>query len=417
LGEAKQTLQDSTAGVIQGASGAIGSVTDQAGKTIGGAIDGTGKTLGGIVEGTTKVVSNTQKAVGETFIATTQTVGTAIETAQKQVGETMKGTGQIISDVATGTTQLVGSSVQYSTQIAGSLIHGLDQNPELEKLTHALKLDWLLPIINKVDVQGAAAAVQDLQTQYPHESVNQITHRLIQQKALLVGGMGLASSLVPGAAAALFTVDLAALAFAQAELGYQIAAAYGLDLSHPARKGEILAIFGAAMGANYAFKTGLKFALRNVPIAGGAVGASTNAIALYAVGYAACRFHETQGQALLTETAAQQALEAGAEYLEAAQQQQVLVDQVIAHMVKASFPDRTWAETLPELEPYHLSAESLATIEAHLDNPIPLADLISNLTEDYSIVALFTCQAIANADENITPEEDAILAALSTQLE
>ena len=95
LGEAKQTLQDSTAGVIQGASGAIGSVTDQAGKTIGGAIDGTGKTLGGIVEGTTKVVSNTQKAVGETFIATTQTVGTAIETAQKQVGETMKGTGQI----------------------------------------------------------------------------------------------------------------------------------------------------------------------------------------------------------------------------------------------------------------------------------------------------------------------------------
>lgn len=71
---------------------------------------------------------------------------------------------------------------------------------------------------------------------------------------------------------------------------YQIAYAYGLNLQEPARKGEVLAIFGLALGSGCAIKAGLGF-LRNVPVAGAVIGASTNAATLYALGYAACRFY------------------------------------------------------------------------------------------------------------------------------
>ncbi|MEB3274870.1 MAG: hypothetical protein ACO4CG_04770 [Prochlorothrix sp.] len=407
-------MQSSAGELLSGTTKAIGGVAENTSQTIGGAIQGTTQAVGGVLDETEHWVNNTRKQTGDALSTTTRAVGATVGTTQKLLGETVSGAGQAIGSTvqntgkALGQTvtqagQAAGSTLQYSTQLTGNLIQNLDASPELQKLTKELNLEWLLPVINNVDIQGAGAATQQLQNQYPQESANEIANRLIQQKAVLVGGMGLASSLIPGVAAALLTVDMAGLALVQAELGYQIAAAYGLDLEDPARKGEVLAIFGAAMGTNFALKTGIKAVLRNVPIAGGVVGASTNAMALYAVGYAACRFYNSQGQALVSEAAAQAALDAGADYLEAAQEQQLLVDQIIAHMVKASFPDRTWAETLPELEPYHLSPASLATIEAHLDTPTPLTDLLDNLDDDYTLVALFACQSIANADNTITP--------------
>lgn len=408
LGKTTQALTIKPDGFLGGTTKVLGHVTSSTGQALGGMITNTTKTLGTVIE-------DRGKQIEDSLAITTTALGETIESSQQLLRETVAGTGQAINQVVQGTGQIVGDTIRHTTQLTGNLMHTIDTNSELKKLTKELKIEWLLPILETVDLQGVIEVVQDLQAKYPQDSADALAHRLIQQKVFLVGGMGLASSLVPGAAAALFSFDMAGLALSQAELGYQIAAVYGLDLTDPARKGEVLAIFGAAMGTNFALKTGLTFALRNVPIAGGVVGASTNAMALYAVGYAACRFYESHGQPLLSESAAQEALEAGRDYLQEAQQQQRLVDQIIAHMVKASFPDRTWAETLPALEPYHLNPASLSTIEAHLNNPIPLADLLDPLSPDYGPIALAACQGIANADQTITPEEANILMMLKAR--
>ena len=89
-------------------------------------------------------------------------------------------------------------------------------------MTHALNLEWLIPILNNVDTQGVLETVQELKNRYPEASPGEIAHRLIQKKVLLVGGMGFVSSLVPGVSTALFSVDMAGLVLSQAELGYQI---------------------------------------------------------------------------------------------------------------------------------------------------------------------------------------------------
>ena len=421
LGTKTQALKQGSKGAIEGTTKAIGSMTSSAGQRVGDVLDmttkATTKATQAVGQTVGNVVGETGKVLETSLTNATQVVGETLGSTQKLVSETVAGTGQAIGSAVKGTGQTVGQTFQYTTQWTGQFIEKIDRNPALEKLTQALNLEWLIPILNNVDTQGVLETVQELKNRYPEDTPGEIAHRLIQKKVLLVGGMGFVSSLVPGVSTALFSVDMAGLVLSQAELGYQIAAVYGLDVSDPARKGEVLAIFGAAMGTNFALKTGLKFALQTVPIAGSVVGASTNAMALYAVGYAACRFYEGQGQALLSGTAAQAALDSGSDYLEAAQQQQILVDQIIAEMVRASLPDRSWEEILPALEPYHLSEASLGTIESHLKNPIPLADLISSVNVDYGLVALAVCQGIADADQTITPAEEAILQTLKAQFQ
>lgn len=127
-------------------------------------------------------------------------------------------------------------------------------------------------------------------------------------KALFAGGTGFASNLVPGAAAAMFAIDLASVMLLQAEMVYQIACAYGLDLQAPVRKGEILAIFGLSFGCSEALKVGVSYVakvglsfLQNVPVAGAVIGASTNAVMIYALGYGACQFYEAVSNPLTSQ--------------------------------------------------------------------------------------------------------------------
>lgn len=98
---------------------------------------------------------------------------------------------------------------------------------------------------------------------------------------------------------------------------YQIAYAYGLNLQEPARKGEVLAIFGLALVSGCAIKAGLGF-LRNVPVAGAVIGASTNTATLYALGYAACRFYEAKINPLTSNATLAASQAESDKYLEAA---------------------------------------------------------------------------------------------------
>jgi hypothetical protein len=151
------------------------------------------------------------------------------------------------SETASGAGQALG----YLNHIPGL------NNPFVRRIASVLRLDWLLGMTNRVDAERVQATVRSLQQQYPQESPGEIAHRLMIKKAIDAGKIGFMSSLIPGVAVALLAIDLAATTALQTELVHEIAAAYGLNLHDPARKGEVLAIFGLALGGSNAVKAGL----------------------------------------------------------------------------------------------------------------------------------------------------------------
>lgn len=214
---------------------------------------------------------------------------------------------------------------------------------------------------------------------------------------------------------ALLAIDLAATTALQTELVYEIAAAYGLDLHDPARKGEVLAIFGLALSGGNAVKAGLGF-LRNVPLAGTLIGASTNATVLYSVGYAASRYYEAKLNEDLAEPTTeslQQIQQQSEEYLNVAIAQQTVMDQILAHMILASHPNQTWENILPELKTMQFEPNSLKTIEANLHTPQPLDALLQRLDCDFAVPLFAQCQQLAQRDRIVSDEEKKILDAVA----
>lgn len=318
--------------------------------------------------------------------------------------------------IAKHITAAVEDSAHHLTNSLGYVAELIQNSDRLQSLTKAVNLDWLLPILDKVDVVKAETAVKKLQKKYPHESPREIAHRIMMEKVLYVGGSGMASSFVPGFATAMFAVDLAATTAIQAEMGYQIAAAYGLDLHDPARKGEILAIFGLSFGSSYALKTGFGL-LRNLPVAGAVVGASTNAVALYTIGYAACHFYESKTD--LSTSNREAIVEAQAEteeFLKVAIAQQITMDQILAHVVVAGQPEQSWENIAPELERLNFSPASIQVIERHHATPAPLEQLLAQVNQDFAIPLLAQCQKIAESDGIVTEQEAAVIEMITQAL-
>lgn len=242
-------------------------------------------------------------------------------------------------------------------------------------------------------------------------------------KTMLAAGQGLATSLVPGAVVACFGVDLVANMMLQAEMVYQIAAAYGLDLAEPARRGEVLAIFGLSLGAGRAMKVGgvaaakagLVF-LKNIPVAGAVIGASTNAALVYALGHAACQFYEAKINPLNSQAALAASQAANEHYLEKMLDQQVIMDQILVHVALAGNPGKTWAQILPELQSLNLSPASLEAITAAIQAPPSLESLLNKLNDDFAIPLVAQCRAITQSDGIITLEETKIIETIAKKL-
>jgi len=308
-----------------------------------------------------------------------------------------------------GTTSRAGRALGYITNLPGL------NNPFVRRLVRVLKLDWLLGMTNQVDVEKVKATVQALQQQYPNESPSEIVHRLMVRKALDAGKIGFMSSLIPGLAVTLLALDLAATTALQTELVYEIAAAYGLNLHDSARKGEVLAIFGLALGGSNAVKAGLGF-LRNVPLAGTLIGASTNATVLYSVGYAASRYYEAKlngASAEPTTETLQHIQQESEQYLNVAIAQQTVMDQILAHMILVSHPNQIWEDILPELKTMQLEPNSLKTIEANLHTPQPLGALLQQLDCDFAVPLFAQCQQLAQRDRIVCDEEKEVLDAIA----
>lgn len=306
--------------------------------------------------------------------------------------------------------------IEQSTETSGKVVNYLSKNWLIRKLSGVLNLNWLVGAAENVDLEKAAVAVEKLKQQHPNESPSQIAHRIMVEKARSAGSIGLATSILPGFAVALLAIDLAATTKLQSEMLYQIAADYGLDLKDPARKGEVLAIFGLGLGGGRLLKAAGLGLLRNMPFAGAAIAASSNATMIYSLGYAACRFYEAKldESTSLTSTETLEKLKQQSEdYLETAIAQKAIMDQVLVHMIMASHPEKTWAEILPELKAINLSATSLAAIAEDIKSPQPLDSLLNQLNRDFAIPLLVQCKKIAQLDNQTTPIEQQVINAIA----
>jgi uncharacterized protein (DUF697 family) len=308
--------------------------------------------------------------------------------------------------------------IEQSTQNTGKLVDSLGQNWLIRRLSGVLNLNWLIGASENVDLSKAQETVNKLKQQYPQESPSQISHRIMVDKATQAGGIGLATSILPGVAAALLAIDLAATTKLQSEMLYQIAAAYGLDLKDSARKGEVLAIFGLALGGSRLLKAAGLGLLRNVPFAGAAIAVSSNATMIYSLGYAACRFYEAKldESTSLTSVETLTTLKQQSEkYLETAIAQEAIMDQILIHMILASHPDKTWEEIRPELQAINLSQNSLQAIAQNIKSPQALDSLLNQLNRDFAIPLLAQCQKIAQLNGETTELEQNIIAAIATK--
>ncbi|MCT7987198.1 EcsC family protein [Laspinema olomoucense] len=392
--QAGDAIADTT---VQARKSSLEKVTEFGGG-ISGVVSGAGKVAAETATGTRGAIA---KATFTTF-----TAGKVVVQKAPELGGSIANTAFQTGKVAIGTAK---NTAMQSTKGAGYVLEMMEKSPLLKKLTKALKVDWLVQFIEAVDVVEAQTEVRELQQKYPHEKPREIAHRLMLKKALIAAGSGLASSLVPGTALAMLGADLAATTALSAELVYQIAAAYGYDLEAPERKGEALAIFSLSFGSNLAIEAGVGL-VGNIPLAGAVIGASSNAVIIYGLGYAACRFYQENFSNSLTMegTIAETQVESQ-KYLEDAIEQQSLMDLIFVHLILAGNPDKTWDQILPELETLNFSPASLDAIARNLQSPPSLETLLEQINNDFAVALLAQCEKLAQLDGIVTPEEAKVI--------
>lgn len=133
------------------------------------------------------------------------------------------------------------------------------------------------------------------------------------------------------------------------------------------------------------------------------------AATLYALGYAACRFYEAKLNPLTSQETLATSQAESEKYLQGAIAQQLVMDQILIHVVLAGNPGRTWEQILPELQILNLSAASLEVIAANIKSPPHLEILLNQLDRDFAVPLLAQCHKIAQSDGLTTPEEAKVI--------
>lgn len=326
------------------------------------------------------------------------------------IRKTAQNVSATVETISANTAKETQKSIDRATDSAGQTMQAIAQIPLLRATSKIFGANWFMAVLGEVNIAKINSNVDRLRKKYPQETSSQIAHRLILNKAWEAGQVGLFTNIIPPIAVVLLGIELAALTKLQAEMVYEIAAAYKMDLSQPARRGELLAIFGLAFGGGI-IKNGLNI-VEFIPGVGAFIGASSDAILLYGLGYTACRFYETKEQPLSSE--ALQTLNRedrlyGQSTIVAAE----IMDRVIIHMIRASFPDRSWSEILPVLK--DIAPSSVKIVATELESPQPLEELLQKLSPDFAPLLLSRCYRLARLDKNINPEEREILDAIERQ--
>ncbi|WP_434685131.1 lipase family protein [Pseudanabaena minima] len=403
---------DGAFGAVAGAAGAVGNAASAVGGTVAGAAGNVGGAVGGAAS-----------AVGGTVVGAAGNVGGAIASAGSAVGGVAGSVGNAVGGAAVATVGAVGGAVGAFTQTvggaviggissttssAGQAIEAVGNNSLIRKAAGIFNADWFLKILDQVDVTASEAEVKRLKQKHPNESAYQIAQRIIGQKAVFAGASGFATSIVPGSAAALFAVDLAATTSLQAEMVYQIACAYGMDLKDPARKGEVVAVFGLAFGGKTAIKAGLGL-LRNIPVAGAVIAASSEAVMLYTLGQASCAFYEAKLNPVDFEEKLVDIQKDSEERLKSAIPQEQIIDQILVHVIWAGNQGRSKESVLADLKAANLRPASIDAIAEYMDSPLPLEMLIKDIKPEYALALFAQCQKFAMLDGIMTPEEAKVI--------
>lgn len=297
--------------------------------------------------------------------------------------------------------------LEKTTTSTGQTLEWIASNPILKSADNIVGLDWLMTFLGQVDTAKIQATVAEMRSQYPQETSNQIAHRLIIEKTWKGGRLGLLTNIIPPIAALFLGIELIATTKLQTEMVYEIAAAYGLELDEPTRRGEVLAIFGLSLGADV-LKTGLTI-VEIIPGIGAVVGASTNAALLYVLGQTACRFYE--GKAAQVEIASMQQ-ETDSDWQVALNQSKIM-DRILACMVRVSYSEQDWAEILPTVR--DISPSSVTNIAVNLEQPQNLAALLEQLIPEFAPLTLSRCYEIAKSNGKITLAEQEILSQIAVK--
>ena len=343
------------------------------------------------------------------------TLGRAIRVTRNGLGSAAEVVGIRVGLVKKVVGGAVVSGISTATSRTGNVIDSVGSNFLVKKAVQIFRADWLLKILDQVDVDKSEAEVKRLKQKYSNESSNQIAQRVIKQKAFYAGASGFATSIVPGSAAVLFSVDLVATTSLQAEMVYQIASAYGMDLHDSTRKGEVIAIFGLAFGGKMAIKAGLKL-LRNMPLAGAVIASTSEAVMLYTLGRASCAFYEAKLNPVNFEEKLAAIQKDSEEILKSAVPQEEIIDQILVHVILAGNQNRSKENVLTDLRAANLRPESIEAIAEYMDSPFPLEILLTNIKPEFALPLLVQCQKFAMLDGVVTPKEAKIIEMIEKKL-
>ncbi|HEY9626583.1 MAG TPA: EcsC family protein [Coleofasciculaceae cyanobacterium] len=183
--------------------------------------------------------------------------------------------------------------VEQGTETLGAVVTPIAENPLVRQATRVPGLSWLMAALGQVNVEKVQLQVEELRQKYPLETAQQLAERVISETAWKAAGVGLVTNFAPPLALFLAAVDVGAVAALQADMIYRIAAIYGFPVHDPARRGEVLALWGASVGGSGVLKTGLSF-VELIPGLGMAVGITSDAGLLYGLGWVALRFYEAK---------------------------------------------------------------------------------------------------------------------------
>jgi WD40 repeat protein/uncharacterized protein (DUF697 family) len=304
-------------------------------------------------------------------------------------------------------------NVQGAANTAGTFLDQIKGNQQFQDFAKQPQIKPFLLALERVDIQSAQKHVQKIMRNHPDWNAKKVADQLILEKAFLLSTQGLVSSLVPGFAAGLMAVDLASSLVAQAELTYQIACAHAMDPHDPARKAEVLTILGLALGSGMALKFGVNFAARNIPVAGALVGAGSNAVITYSVGFAAFQYYNAILSGKTQEQALEESQQASEQVFEEASVQESALDGILAHMILAGHPELSIEDIEQNLAQLPLEEASRTSISKHLKSLRDFDTLLMELQPEYGLVALAQAERLARSDAQVNPQEQKLL----TQLE
>ncbi len=360
----------------------------------------------------TETVNNATTQAGQSVIET----ATHIQGSVQNLGNAVMQGGKQVFGNFFNRKEAVKKITQNPTDNSRSVVESLNNNPFSKSLLKNLNIDKILEIIEQVNLQQVKIEVQQLKNQYPDESPSQISHRIMVAKVLDLGTSEIASKFVSERLSNLMGVDTTSHQTLEFEMIYGIAYTYGLDLDDPIRKDEALTIFSLALGSGQALKLGLGL-LGDVPLAGTIISVSTNAAILYALGYAACRFYESNLSQDRKETTLEKVQIASQNYLEIAIAQEAIMNQILVHLILARNPDQTWQEILPQLQNLALSVYSLEVISQTVNDPPPLNHLLEQLNRDFAIALLAKYEQMVPLDGVKTLQEEQIIKAIQEKSE